>query len=64
MDLNDLTTICKQRRKEKGLTQSELGKLINLPKERISEFENNKANLQCDTLLKLLTALELEITPQ
>lgn len=62
MNRNELAELCKQRRITLKFTQKILGDLIGLPKARISEFEGNKSNLQCDTLLKLLQVLKLEIT--
>jgi len=61
MTVSEIITKCRDRRKELNLTQTQLGAKLNLPKPRISEFENNKANLQLDTFIDLLNALDLKI---
>lgn len=62
MTRQELAQLCKEKRNLSGLTQSQLGEKLGLPKTRISEFENGKSNLQCDTLLEWLKALEIKIS--
>lgn len=54
----------KQSRKERNLTQEELGKLIGVQKAQISRLENNAANVTMDTLLRVFTALKAKVTFQ
>ncbi|MDM1450423.1 helix-turn-helix domain-containing protein [Myroides odoratimimus] len=49
-------------RKEKGLTQTQLGKLVGVQKAQISKIENNTSNVKITTLLKVLNALEAKLT--
>ncbi|MBX2932224.1 MAG: helix-turn-helix transcriptional regulator [Chitinophagaceae bacterium] len=43
----------KQTRKERNLTQEELGKLIGVQKAQISRLENSASNVTMDTLLRV-----------
>ena len=51
----------KQTRKERNLTQEELGKLIGVQKAQISRLENNVGNVTMDTLLRVFTALKAKV---
>lgn len=54
----------KQTRKERNLTQEELGKLVGVQKAQISRLENNAGNVTIDTLLKVFTALKAKVKLQ
>jgi DNA-binding XRE family transcriptional regulator len=54
----------KQTRKERNLTQEELGKLIGVQKAQISRIENNASNVTMDTLLRVFTALKTTVKLQ
>jgi HTH-type transcriptional regulator/antitoxin HipB len=54
----------KQTRKERNLTQEELGKLIGVQKAQISRLENNASNVTIDTLIRVFTALKAKIKLQ
>jgi HTH-type transcriptional regulator/antitoxin HipB len=54
----------KQTRKERNLTQEELGKLIGVQKAQISRIENNASNVTIDTLLRVFTALKATVKLQ
>jgi HTH-type transcriptional regulator / antitoxin HipB len=51
----------KQTRKERNLTQEELGRLIGVQKSQISRLENNAGNVTIETLLKVFSALKAKI---
>jgi HTH-type transcriptional regulator/antitoxin HipB len=51
----------KQTRKERKLTQEELGKLIGVQKAQISKLENNAGNVTLETLIKIFTALKAKV---
>ena len=51
----------KQLRKEKNLSQKELGDSIGLEKSQISELENDTQNSTIETLFKVLGALNVDI---
>ena len=59
MDL--LGKAIKQTRKERNLTQEELGKLIGVQKAQISRLENNASNVTIETLLRVFKALKANI---
>jgi DNA-binding XRE family transcriptional regulator len=54
----------KKTRKERNLTQEELGKLIGVQKAQISRLENNASNVTMETLLRVFTALKATVTFQ
>jgi HTH-type transcriptional regulator / antitoxin HipB len=54
----------KQARKERHLTQAELGKLIGVQKAQISRLESNASNVTIDTLLRVFTALQAKVSFQ
>jgi len=47
----------KQARKERNLTQEELGKLVGVQKAQISKIENSIKNARLDTIMKIFKAL-------
>ncbi len=51
----------KQTRKERNLTQEELGKLIGVQKAQISRLESNASNASIDTLMRVFTALKAKV---
>ena len=48
-------------RKERNLTQEQLGQLIGVKKAQISRLENNATNVTIDTILKVFNALEANV---
>lgn len=54
----------KEARKEKGLTQSELGEKLGVKKAWISKLESGENNVTLDTLLKVLNVLGKTLTIQ
>ena len=59
MDL--LGEMIKQTRKERQLTQSQLGELIGVQKSQISRIENNVKNVTIETILKVFKALKAKV---
>lgn len=57
-----LGTALKNRRKELGFTQVETGLKVGLLPKTISALETNPARSSIESLLKLISALNLEIT--
>ena len=51
----------KKARKERNLTQEQLGKLIGVQKAQISKIENNLTDARFDTILKVFKALNAKI---
>jgi len=51
----------RQTRKERNLTQEELGKLIGVQKAQISRIESNASNVTIDTLIKVFKALQAKV---
>lgn len=54
----------KETRKERKMTQEELGKLIGVQKAQISRLENNASNATIDTLMRVFTALKAKVKLQ
>ncbi len=61
LNLELLGEAIKQARKEKNLTQEELGKLIGVKKAQISKIENSMTNARFETILKVFRALNLKV---
>lgn len=51
----------RQARKERKLTQEELGKIVGVQKAQISKIENNLTDARFDTILKVFKALNAKI---
>lgn len=51
----------KQARKERNLTQSQLGELVGVKKAQISKIENNLTDARFETILKVFKALNAKI---
>jgi len=62
LQLELLGDIIKQVRKERKLTQEQLGKKIGVQKAQISKLENSTTNVTLDTILRVFTALKAKIS--
>jgi HTH-type transcriptional regulator/antitoxin HipB len=51
----------KQARKERNLTQEELGSLVGVQKSQISKIENSVKNARFETILKVFEALGAKV---
>lgn len=51
----------KQARKERKLTQAQLGELVGVQKAQISKIENNLTDARFETILKVFRALNAKI---
>ena len=51
----------KQARKERKLTQTQLGELIGVKKAQVSKIENNLTDARFETILKVFKALNAKI---
>jgi HTH-type transcriptional regulator/antitoxin HipB len=56
-----LGRMIKTTRKERHLTQEELGKIVGINKSQISKLENHANSATIETLLKVFKALKAEI---
>jgi DNA-binding XRE family transcriptional regulator len=61
LKLEILGEMIKQARKERKLTQSELGKLIGVQKSQISRIERNTKNVTLETILRVFKALKAKV---
>jgi len=59
--LDLLGEMIKKTRKERNLTQSELGEMIGVQKAQISRIENNARNVTIETILKVFKALKAKV---
>ena len=60
--LDLLGEMIKQARKERQLTQSELGELIGVQKSQISRIERNAKNVTIETILRVFRALKAKVS--
>jgi len=56
-----LGEMIKKVRKEKKLTQEELGKLVGVQKAQISKIENNAKDVRLSTIMKVFAALKASV---
>ena len=56
-----LGEMIKKTRKERNLTQEELGKLIGVNKSEISKLEKNSRNMTIGTVIKIFQALKTNV---
>ncbi len=56
-----LSHMIKTARKERNLTQEQLGKLVGVQKSQISKLESSANSATIDTILKVFKALKAEI---
>jgi len=53
--------LIKEIRKERGLTQDQLGELIGVTKSQISKLENGTSNMTIGTIFKIFEAMKSEV---
>ena len=51
----------KKVRKERKLTQEQLGELIGVKKAQISRLENNTKNVTVETIIRIFNAMKVEV---
>ncbi|QGY48051.1 helix-turn-helix domain-containing protein [Maribellus comscasis] len=59
--LDLLGKMIRQTRKERHLTQSQLGEMIGVQKSQISRIENNAKNVTIETILRVFNALHAKV---
>lgn len=59
--LDILGTIIKRTRKERKLTQEQLGELVGVKKSEISKLEKNARNMTISTIVKIFRALKAKV---
>jgi DNA-binding XRE family transcriptional regulator len=59
--LDLLGEVIKRTRKERHLTQTELGELIGVQKSQISRIERNAKNVTIETILRVFKALKAKV---
>ncbi len=59
--LDLLGEMIRQARKERRLTQSQLGEMIGVQKSQISRIERNAKNVTIETILKVFNALRAKV---
>lgn len=57
----DLGRVLRRYRKEKGLSQTQVGQQLNIRQATISNIESGSANVSLDSLFRIMSALELEM---
>ncbi len=57
-----LGQILKSARSQKGMTQDHAGNLVGITQAMVSRIERGESNARIDTLFRLMSALELEVT--
>lgn len=52
----------KKVRKDRQLTQEQLGELVGVKKAQISRLENNTKNVTVETIIRIFNAMKAEVT--
>ena len=61
LKLDILGDMIKKARKEKNMTQEQLGKLVGVQKSQISKIENNTKDVRLSTIMKVFNALKAKV---
>lgn len=61
LQMDSIGSTIKQIRKERNLTQQELGDLIGVQKAQISRLENKTSHVTMETLMKVFAALRAKV---
>jgi len=61
LNLDLLGLMIKETRKQRNLTQEELGELIGVNKSEISKLESNARNMRLSTIIRVFEALKAKI---
>jgi len=61
LKMDILGEMIKRTRKQRNLTQEELGQLIGVKKSEISKLENNARNMTIGTILKIFHAMKTNV---
>ncbi|MBP6610690.1 MAG: helix-turn-helix transcriptional regulator [Paludibacter sp.] len=64
LQLEMIGAAIKKTRKQRHLTQEELGNIIGVKKAQISRLENKASNVTFDTMFRVFTALKAKVTFQ
>ena len=56
-----LGDLIRKTRKDRNLTQEELGKLIGVQKAQISKLERNASNMRIETIIRIFEALKAHV---
>lgn len=59
--LNSIAKKLAKARKDKGLTQAELGDLLGVPQSYVARVENGKSDLRTSRLIEIARLLDLEL---
>ncbi len=57
----ELALLIANQRKKLKLSQSEVGKLVGLKQQTISEFENNPDGTKLETFFRIIAAVKLDV---
>lgn len=61
VNINDIQSLIQRHRKKSGLTQAGLARLAGVGKTAVFDLEHGKTTVQCDTLFKVLDALNIRV---
>ncbi len=61
LKLDILGDMIKKARKEKNMTQEQLGELVGVQKAQISKIENNAKDVRFSTIMKVFDALKAKV---
>ena len=62
LHLDLLGEMIKKVRKDRHMTQDQLGKLVGVQKSQISKLENNTTDVRLETVLKVFSAMKAKVS--
>lgn len=62
LQLSLVGDLIRKLRKQRNLTQEELGEMIGVQKAQISKLETNAGNITLETVLRVFTALKAQVS--
>ncbi|HEX4917623.1 MAG TPA: helix-turn-helix domain-containing protein [Limnobacter sp.] len=61
LQISEVTTLLRTRRRELGLTQKQLGELLGIDQRTVSSLEKNPGSISVNRLFHVLSALQITL---
>ncbi|HEX4842061.1 MAG TPA: helix-turn-helix transcriptional regulator [Limnobacter sp.] len=61
LQISEVTTLLRTRRRELGLTQKQLGELLGIDQRTVSSLEKNPGSISVNRLFNVLSALQITL---
>ncbi|HEX4880584.1 MAG TPA: helix-turn-helix transcriptional regulator [Limnobacter sp.] len=61
LQISEVTTLLRNRRRELGLTQKQLGEMLGIDQRTVSSLEKNPGSISVNRLFNVLSALQITL---